>query len=435
MSEPSSVPLSSRVLRISLVLAAPVVLLTGVGAVAVRGEAGVWPSVGTLPLTSPPAAFDACADSEARFERVLRSARHLDADALALPFDPEVGPTPEQRTLVEQAQDSELELDALLACGGLVLGPPVSGADLRRATNLDALAHARLLRGWVRSFGGDPESGAQDFAAVMRFAALLEQAGNQLEISEVGTSAGLLALRELERWLDANPAAPEEALAVLARELDALRDLPEGASSALTWNCRLQEYEYANLGAMPAPEMYLSQVGVPLWAGWLAGWLPGATTFDAPRTLAMHRHRCSLHLEALRSGGRWSDAETGPSLWDPDGQSLGMLLDNPLGRAMLERPAGAARIDVLVDDERTLRSRRALLATRVAIERGSRAHDGLLPSHLELLVPDFLDELPTDPVDGQPVNWVRSHGEIFTSREAPGPDGEPTRLLTRVPER
>jgi hypothetical protein len=174
---------------------------------------------------------------------------------------------------------------------------------------------------------------------------------------------------------------------------------------------------------------------VPLWAGWVAEWLPGATVYDAPRTLAMHRHRCILSLDTVAAGGLWDDAQLGPVLWDAEQLAIGPLLDNPLGRATLERDSLAGRANRVIEAERVLRSRRALLATRVAVERGSQAHDGLLPLQLGLLVPEFLPSPPVDPVDGQPINWVRSHGEIFTSREIPTADGGKVRLMTKVPER
>ena len=198
---------------------------------------------------------------------------------------------------------------------------------------------------------------------------------------------------------------------------------------------RQREAELRGLGQIPAPALLLEPAGVPLWVGWFAELLPGATVYDAPRTLAMHRHGCSLRLEKVLAGGLWHQAELGPALWDRDQLAVGPMLDNPLGRITLTDDDIAVQANPVIDAERTLRSRRALLATRVAIERGSLAHDGLLPLQLELLVPEFLPALPVDPVDGKPINWVRGHGEIFTTREVPGPDDQPQRLVTKVPER
>ncbi len=431
----ATAPQSSGIVRIVFVISIPFLVLAGTCMLAAHRAARVWPAVDTPPLASSPPALSACGDSGDRLERLVRSATKLDVEALEPAFDPERGPTPEQHALVEQAAGVERDLDSLLACGAVALGAPEAGILGRRLNGLSAAARVRLLRAWTRSDGGDPDSGARDLASVMRFGAVLEHAGSELRLSEIGVAVGLLALDEVERWLDVNPEVSDVALSVLAEELAGLGALPDGVTTALVWDCRLQEHEIANLGVMPTPEKYLSQAGLPYWAGWLSGWLPVARTFDAPLTLAMHRLRCASRLDAVRAGGLWDDADLGPGLWDREQLSLGAMMDNPIGRSLLERPPSTARINALILADRTLRSRRVLLATHVALERGSRAHDGQLPSHLELLVPDFLSAVPIDPVDGKPINWVRSHGEVFTSREVPGPDGQAARLLIRVPER
>jgi hypothetical protein len=50
---------------------------------------------------------------------------------------------------------------------------------------------------------------------------------------------------------------------------------------------------------------------------------------------------------------------------------------------------------------------RTLLAM-LAIERYRLAHEGELPAKLDDLVPDFLDAVPTDPFDGQPLRLLRT---------------------------
>ncbi len=49
-------------------------------------------------------------------------------------------------------------------------------------------------------------------------------------------------------------------------------------------------------------------------------------------------------------------------------------------------------------------------ATAIAIEC-FRRNNGELPEKLEQLVPEFLDELPTDPFDGRPLRYtIRKNG-------------------------
>ena len=48
----------------------------------------------------------------------------------------------------------------------------------------------------------------------------------------------------------------------------------------------------------------------------------------------------------------------------------------------------------------------AVAATRYRLEKGR------LPDKLEDLVPDYLDEIPTDPFDGKPLRWIRTGEEL-----------------------
>jgi hypothetical protein len=418
-------PLALRLLRLALALGVPLlVLLTGAW-YAANSAARVWPMVDAPEPMGPPPALVACEGGDDILEDLLRLAERLEPGALAEANSADGEGDPE--TSIHQA------LDRLIACGGLRL---TGGRDARRAgLRLQGVVDLRLARAWQRSEAGDLEGGARDLASVLELSAILEHAGGDLALCSLGVTLGLTTVEQIERWLEANPQAPDQALALLAEPLQRQVQLLDGVLQALVWECRVRESELQRLGQIPAPAMLLEPAGVPLWAGWLAGWLPGATVYDAPRTLAMHRHRCGLNLATVADGGLWDQAELGPVLWDREQLSLGRLLDNPLGRATLEGDSLATKANLVVEAERVLRSRRALLATRVAVERGSLAHDGLLPLQLEQLVPEFLPEAPVDPVDGQPINWVRSHGEIFTSREVPTPEGGKVRLMTKVPKR
>ncbi len=412
MSRAPSASALSRALRVGLVVVAPLALLAGGLWYAVRDASRVWPAVDTPAPESPPPAIPPCEDGADRLESLFR----------ALDLEGEEG-----------AAELHGTLDGLLACGGLDLA---QGPLVRRASKrLEVVAERRLQRAGARAAAGDQVGAAEDLASTLRLGALAEHGGGALELHAAGLALSEAALVALESWMTEHHPLPEEALAPLADTLGALVQLPDGALDALVWECRTRETELQRLASIPAPAMLLEPAGVPLWAGWIAELLPGATVYDAPRTLAMHRQRCGLRLDAVRAGELWGDAELGPPLWDREQIGVGRLLDNPLGRVSLEQDDRVARIDTVLVAGRTLRSRRALVAARVALERGSLAHEGLLPLNLELLVPDFLSEAPVDPVDGQPIHWVRSHGEIFTTREALRPDGSSARLMTRVPER
>jgi hypothetical protein len=401
---------SKRLLWLALLVLTPLAVLLGVCWYAAESAARVWPVPELEAPEAPAAAFDPCPDGLDRLEAMM-----------ALPVD---------------VADPELDaaLDGLLSCGGLDLASPETVSGGPTIAGLRVLAQARLVDGHGGAEAVEPAAVARDFAAVLTYAAFLEQSRGSLAVSGLGLELGLETLRSLELWLEQLPLDPE-ALALLAEALEPLVALPSAAPASLAWECRDAESRLLELGGIPAPAILLEPAGVPLWVGWAAQWLPGATVYDASRTLAMHRHRCGLQIDAVAAGGGWGGPERGPSLWDPQQLSLGRALDNPLGRATLEDDKLVSRANDYLEMERRLRSRRALLATRVAVERGSLAHDGLLPLQLELLVPDYLPAAPVDPVDGRPLNWVRSHGEIFTSREEPTADGGKQRLLTRVPER
>jgi hypothetical protein len=412
VSEPRPVSPLSRVLRIGLLLGLPLVLLASVASYQAQRAARVWPQVDTPAPQGPPPALPPCPDGDERLEGLLRSL---------------------ERDVGEDDSALQAALDGLLGCGGLELA---AGPLVRRVSSrLGSVAEHRLARAQARALAGDPVGAAEDLASLLRLGAILEHAGGGLELYAEGVRLGMQAVEATELWLDEHHGVPEEALLPLAEELGVLVPLPEGALDALVWECRAREAELQRLAGIPAPAMMLEPAGVPLWVGWVAELLPGAAVYDAPRTLAMHRHRCGLRLESIRGGGSWDGVEWGPALWGPEEAGLGRMLDNPLGRITLEQDERGHRTQAVVEAGRTLRSRRALLAARVAVERGSLAHDGLLPLTLELLAPEFLPSAPVDPVDGQPLNWVRSHGEIFTTREIVGTDGVPRRLMTRVPER
>ncbi len=435
MSEAPPPSRSVRPLRLALLLGLPLLALVGVAWSSARSAARIWPPVDPPPLASLPPVLPACAGGEALLQGLLRAPLELDEGALARAFAEPGVVAPEGADPLPPSLELHHALDQLEGCGGLNLtaadttGGPVLGGRLL------SVARLRLLRAWERSGQGDLVGASADLVSTLRLGAILEHSGGDLALVEAGVDVGGLAVAQIELWLDANPQAQDDSLGPLAAGLAAVVDLPAGVPRALVRQCREGEIQLLNLGAIPAPAMLLEPAGVPLWVGWVAELLPGATVYDAPRTLAMHRQRCGRRLEEVQAGGLWDDADLGPALWDRERISLGPMLDNPLGRVTLQAEPLTARVNAVILVERSLRSRRALLATRVAVERGSQAHEGLLPLQLALLVPEFLATPPVDPVDGKPINWVRSHGEIFTTREVTGPDGQPQRLMTKVPER
>ncbi len=77
----------------------------------------------------------------------------------------------------------------------------------------------------------------------------------------------------------------------------------------------------------------------------------------------------------------------------------------------------------------------------IAIERYRRKHDEL-PENLEQLVPEFLDEVPVDPFDGQPLRYIIRDGkpilysvgmDQFDDGGQGDSDGEPDILFPRPP--
>ena len=66
----------------------------------------------------------------------------------------------------------------------------------------------------------------------------------------------------------------------------------------------------------------------------------------------------------------------------------------------------------------------------LAIERYRNAHDGTLPKTLNKLVPDYLAQLPVDPITGEPLRFKRlKTGYAFFRVESVVPEGEEQRKV------
>ncbi len=418
-----------------VVLLVPALALLTAAQVAALGVAGDWPSVETPAPLGPEPVFEGCDGNRDRLTALHFLARSLDDRAVLAATGPGEVPDEESLVALEGSEGVQEGLDRLLACGGLSLGLFELAGGPQGRTTLTAVGRARTLRAWAHSARGDHAGASRDLASALRYSALLEHSGAELALIETGLRIGHEALDGIETWLDAYPDAPIEALAPLQSELDAQVDLPLGSLAGLAWVCRLQEQELLDLATLAPPEPRLREAGMPLWATWLADRLPASRAYDAPRTLAMHRQRCSRRLQAVREGGGWGQVQLDEPLWDPQQGGLGRMLDNPLGRVVLGQSEDSSQLERTVDLERSLQTRRALVRVRVALEIGARQHQGQLPSHLQLLVPELLPSLPTDPVDGQPINWVRSHGEIFTTRRIMDGQGDLVPLVAKLPIR
>jgi len=133
-------------------------------------------------------------------------------------------------------------------------------------------------------------------------------------------------------------------------------------------------------------------------------WLPAILSFKRNRTKAMLADFHRALIEANRDDPAGVNAAIeAASYWGPRSEWAHHLSGNGLGCEFVQSYTGAV-IGVIVNRYRASRANLALLRTSVALERFRFVH-GDWPDGLGELVPDYLDEVPLDPLDGAPIRF------------------------------
>lgn len=117
-------------------------------------------------------------------------------------------------------------------------------------------------------------------------------------------------------------------------------------------------------------------------------------------------------LDAIRQTAAYVevDAQRTPGAWKPsaaDGFVHTLITDYPIKHAMLGRYARSSFDDSLHRQLIDTQMYADTAKTCVALER-FRRDQGSLPEALAELVPAYIDALPTDPADGEPIRYRRS---------------------------
>jgi hypothetical protein len=149
--------------------------------------------------------------------------------------------------------------------------------------------------------------------------------------------------------------------------------------------------------------------------------LPADYAFQMNRTLSLS---ADMYRELSDASQRpcqatWSHPAPAMSDW---WKLPTVLAPNPVGRILIE----IARPNFTSFDLKRchLATRISLVQARLALHAYQHEH-GSLPERLEELVPDYLDAVPEDRFDGEPIRWSRERGVLYSVGDDFADDGPP----------
>lgn len=205
-----------------------------------------------------------------------------------------------------------------------------------------------------------------------------------------------------------------EDLAFLARRLGELRWDEKAWERAWAAEYRFVERSLSEVFDAPQPgDAGNQEQSLP---GRMAGWLPDDYRFHRNRTLSLlaDEYRI-LQANSHRDCALSEPAATEMTLLDAK-PTLGLALRNLL------TPNYAGRVAVRAGVPNLWRfdTRRCHLETQIALVQGLLAtaayhsEQGRLPDRLDDLVPTYLDAVPRDRFDGQPLRWSPESGVLYS---------------------
>ena len=265
------------------------------------------------------------------------------------------------------------------------------------------LAAVRAIRDLREGREQEAFEGAID---ILRFGHMIEDSGGCMMNWLVGNAVARLGLQTTRRLLAETTLPPEE-LRPSVERVGAYESRREGLINAYR-----AEYEvFSN-----AVDDVAKGKGGPYGAMAKRGL--SRFVFKPNQTRRMYaEHLRWVIKDAKRSRWEWQADVPEDMEWLLDLETKGSTpwrIRNHVGRvlvAMIAPPLSRANIEACRTDW-CARATKVMIALRSYVSK-----TGELPDDLEALVPDYLDEVPTDPFDGQPLRYSREEGILYASDE------------------
>jgi hypothetical protein len=394
-----------------------VLLLGAVGlwvGLAARSAAEVWPQ-GIAALEIPEPALPVDPVARERLDELLElipdgiSSSDLQ-DALA-----QEGPPPADLALLEELDPALPVMDALVECSGLGLEPLRLDQEGPHLIDVMHLSRHRLARAWRYAEQERSDEALAEMMRTARLGLMLEQAGGHLLAAMVGLAISDMALSEMVELVAWEHPPSPAILAALASELDAARRLPTAMDRAILSECIGGEALLDEMRWWSRDQIWAtSSFGDPGEPPELVE--PGGPEccfliYDADRTIQLARQRCQRVAAAVAMPGSLRVLPDHEPLRDSSRLDVGSLVDNPVGRILLD--ISMPSYGGFMEKDDALRSRRALVAAWLGVKRWQLEHPGEEPPpSLDELVPRYLIEVPLDPWDGEPVAYDPGEGKL-----------------------
>ncbi len=311
--------------------------------------------------------------------------------------------------LQELASLVDANAPALAALEGVLAAPAFQvprvesvDQDASHAGRWLRLARLLSLRGLLHGPGS--EEGRADLLAALELSHRVETA-NGAGLIEVMTAVAMrkAALDGLETWLGGSrldAAAARE----LAHRLDRYR------TDAGAWAGAVG-VEYANLKRFVLHDLERSRNGEAPQMEAFHSLLPVRYYFHPKRTF---QHFAERFRVAAENGGRFcSELASIPGASDEDSPSPLELFFSPNAGGQVLLAVGTPDYHRYHYRRCALDSRLGALQTMAAL-RAWQLERGELPATLAELVPGFLDVVPEDAFDGQPLRWSRERAWLWS---------------------
>ncbi len=245
---------------------------------------------------------------------------------------------------------------------------------------------------------GDQPRAVESALTLLRFAEKLEGAQGSSIHQLVGITIASMGHHALVKLLDDHE-FDEQQLKNLQRELARISIDPEAYATCFRVEYRLMKNLIEDIASGA-----LNDSGHDFFP------VESNFGFYVPRFLFKKNQTIKEFADVYRAltrtaSMRRSDArnDIDPGLEERFGSKWRMMLStNAIGNILLS--VGLPEGGRLHDRHAMLRVSRELLGVRIALERYFRKH-GRLPSDLSLLIPEFLDTIPADSFDGDPVRY------------------------------
>lgn len=207
----------------------------------------------------------------------------------------------------------------------------------------------------------------------------------------------------------------------LARRLEDLRWNPDAWRRAWASEYLFIREVVETLEAQEASQTAAAQYEGPgSWVFDAIRLLPREYSFQPNRTLSLfaslYRDLGAQHETPCLDGWRGEEQRDHPTTLDL------LLSPNPAGRIIFEisRP-NFLTLGLLRCESATQVS---LVRTLLALHAYRQDHDRL-PAHLAALVPDYLDAVPLDQLDGEAIRWSPEHAVLYSIGRDFSDDGPP----------